>query len=326
MANPLKTMGKKRLLAISISVLLLAALFASIDLGELGRVLAGASLWWLGIGFLLFVPQILLIAWRWRYICQPLADIPLPECVRQVLAASSLNLILPSKMGDLAKGVFLYRRGSCRFSEGMNIVIFEKLMDIFALSLWMALGWMLFPSTEWWVLGMLFFGLGLLYLISSIYFRPSGLIRKFLPGRIREVGQFGPRVMALIKGVGERRRSILFMSIGLWFLHLLQIHFFLMAVGVELGLIEVLARMPIPLFAGLLPLTMAGFGTRDWAVVAVFVSAVNPPEVLVAAALLISLRYVVPALGGLPFLSAYLVLGREALALRRSEKSKGGAG
>ncbi|MCC5876748.1 MAG: flippase-like domain-containing protein [Candidatus Sumerlaeia bacterium] len=309
-------MGKKRLLAITISLLLLAALFASIDLGELGRVLGQVSLFWLSIGMVLFVPQILLIAFRWRYLCRPLADIPLAECVRQVLAASSLNLILPSKLGDLAKGVFLYRRGGCRFSEGMHVVVFEKLMDIFALSLWMVLGWLLFPSAEWWVLGMLIFGIGLLYLISSIYFRPKGMLRRMLPGRLSEIAKFGPRVTKLTRVQGGRRRGILLQSIALWFLHLLQIHIFLIAVGVQLGLIEVLARMPIPLFAGLLPLTMAGFGTRDWAIVAVFASQINPPEVLVAAALLVSLRYVVPALCGLAFLPTYLSLGRDALRRR----------
>lgn len=313
-------MGKKRLLAILISALLLAALFASINLGELGRVLRQVSPFWLTIGFLLFVPQIFLIASRWRYLCRPVADIPLAECVRQVLAASSLNLILPSKLGDLAKGVFLYRRGKCRFSEGMHVVAFEKLMDIFALSLWMVVGWILFPSPVWWVLGMLFFGVGLLYLISSIYFRPMGMLRRVLPGRLSEVAAFGPRVMKLTHLYGERRRGVLVYSVGLWFLHLLQIHFFLIAVGVKLGLIEVLARMPIPLFAGLLPLTMAGFGTRDWAIVAVFASPVNSPEVLVAGALLISMRYVVPALGGLYFLPTYLALGKDAL--RRRKRSK----
>lgn len=306
-------MGKKRLLAIAISVILLAALFSSIDLPRLGRILGGLDWGWFLPGLLLFIPQIAVIARRWMYITRPMVALRWGEATRQVLAAGSLNLILPSKLGDLAKGVILYRRGSCRLGDGLHIVVFEKLMDIAALSFWMIAGWVLFPALDWWVLGMLAFGMALLYVICEVYFERKSRLGGLLPGRLREVARSGPRVMALIEGTARRRRGIALFSLSIWLLHLLQIYFFLKAVGVELGAVTVLAQMPIALFAGLLPLTMAGFGTRDWAVVMLFSSPVNPPEALVAAALLISLRYVLPALAGLPFLARYLSLGKEAL-------------
>lgn len=306
-------MTRKRLVAICVSLLLLLALFASIDLRRLGGILAGIDWMWFTLGLLLFVPQVAVIARRWMYITAPMVPLRWGEATRQVLAAGSLNLVLPSKLGDLAKGVILYRRGSCRLGDGLHVVVFEKLMDIAALSFWMIAGWVLFPALDWWVLGMLLFGMVVLYVVCDLYFERRSRVGGLLPGRLKEIARSGPRVMRLIDGVPRRRGGIALYSLAIWFLHLIQIHLFLLAVGVELGMLVVFAQMPIALFAGLLPLTVAGFGIRDWAIVVLFASPAHPPEALVAGALLISLRYVIPAVAGLPFLGHYLTLGRQAL-------------
>jgi uncharacterized protein (TIRG00374 family) len=121
-----------------------------------------------------------------------------------------------------------------------------------------------------------------------------------------------PAVARLVHADGGRRTRILAWSFGIWLLHLLQIACFFRAVGVEASLVTVLALMPVAIFAGLMPLTIAGIGVRDWAIVALFAGAGNPREVLVAAGLLVSLRYVVPAAGGLPWIGLYLTMARGA--------------
>jgi len=59
------------------------------------------------------------------------------------------------------------------------------------------------------------------------------------------------------------------------------------------------------IFFGLLPITIGGIGTRDSALIYLFSSYLNL-SVIVAIGLFCSVRYIVPALLGLPFFNAYM--------------------
>ncbi|MEQ8819066.1 MAG: lysylphosphatidylglycerol synthase transmembrane domain-containing protein [Sumerlaeia bacterium] len=314
---------RKKLLSLLVSATLLGLLISSVDRGALLQVIGGANLWWFALALAMFIPQTLAIAHRWSLIVEPIAPISEREAGRQVLASSCLNLVLPSKLGDLAKGVFLYRQGRCRFEDGLQIVVFEKLLDLAALSGLMVIGWLIAPRSDWWVLATLGLGLVVMGAVWTIYFvkRGGSVVEGVLPGFVTKHPKFGkldgllkagPRVMALIHGDARRKWSIVAWSFTIWLLHLAQIAFFFFCLRADAGFFEVLARVPIAIFAGLLPLAIAGVGVRDWAIVAIFGSATNPRAVLVGVGLLVSLRYVIPAAAGLLFFNRYLGAAREA--------------
>lgn len=311
----------KKLLAAAISLLLLGILIASVDRRALLDVLANVNAIWFSAALLFFIPQILAIAHRWALIAHPIAPIGTREAGRQVLASNCLNLVLPSKLGDLAKGVFLYRHGHCALREGMHIVVFEKLLDLAALSAWMIAGWMLAPRGDWWILGVLLLGVLVIVVVLTTYFSGVGArailgmipsaLRRGRMRRIADIIEAGPRVMRLVHADGSRRNRIIAWSFAIWLLHLVQIYCFFRALDAPVSLFQVLALMPIALFAGLLPFTVAGIGTRDWAIVVIF-GGMAPRALLVAAGLLVSLRYVVPALAGLPHVPRYFLMAKVA--------------
>jgi hypothetical protein len=93
------------------------------------------------------------------------------------------------------------------------------------------------------------------------------------------------------------------------------------ALGVEgpaLVWAAVAARVPIAILAGLVPLTFAGVGTRDAALV-VLLGPLVGADVAAALGVLFLLRYLVPGLLGVPLLprvlraTASLARGRPAL-------------
>jgi uncharacterized protein (TIRG00374 family) len=94
-------------------------------------------------------------------------------------------------------------------------------------------------------------------------------------------------------------------SIFIWFLHLLQIWLFILALKAWVPFLTNLALSPLAILAGLLPLTFAGVGTRDAALV-LFYQPYFAATTAAALGLLCTSRYFLPALGGLPFLSQYL--------------------
>jgi uncharacterized membrane protein YbhN (UPF0104 family) len=61
----------------------------------------------------------------------------------------------------------------------------------------------------------------------------------------------------------------------------------------------------LAILVGLLPFTFAGIGTRDAAIVFFYRSFLSAP-VAAALGLLFTLRYLVPALAGLPLLGRYM--------------------
>src|SRR6185369_5697982 len=65
---------------------------------------------------------------------------------RLILVGDVLNMVLPSKMGDIAKAWFLSERGYLPGSLALSLAVFEKAYDILALLFWCVLGLALLPG------------------------------------------------------------------------------------------------------------------------------------------------------------------------------------
>jgi len=102
-----------------------------------------------------------------------------------------------------------------------------------------------------------------------------------------------------------RLAKVAFTSVFIWFLHLLQIWMFILALRAWAPFLANLALSPLAILAGLLPLTFAGIGTRDAALVLFYAPYFDAP-IAAALGLLCTARYILPALGGLPFAGSYL--------------------
>lgn len=251
------------------AVALLGALYWRCDAGRVAGALAGLNVIYLGLAFLMFIPQTLVSAWRWQFFVSPLCNISLWEAVRQTLAASAWNLAAPSKLGDLTKAAML-PIGAEERRRAWTLVVIEKLVDVAAL----ATLWLL--AATWQT------GNGWLLLSGVVLAATSTAIATRLPS---------------IHSALRTPHSALF-SLFLWFLHLAQIHLMLLAAGVPVGFGTSLARVPAAIFAGLLPLSLCGIGPRDGALIWLF-SDVAPASAMAAVGLLTATRYLVPGAAGI---------------------------
>ncbi|MGC3967112.1 MAG: lysylphosphatidylglycerol synthase domain-containing protein [Pirellulales bacterium] len=101
---------KKRLIffaKIAITVLLCVMLVRAADWRAVVRQMAEVNLSMLAVAVLLFIPQTLISAWRWRRFVRPVTHISYGEALREILAASALNLVVPAKLGDFSKAAML---------------------------------------------------------------------------------------------------------------------------------------------------------------------------------------------------------------------------
>jgi len=284
------------------------------------------------------IPLNMITALRLKILAPPSSGMTHWEANKLILASSTLNMVLPSKMGDMAKAFFMSRRGKMNRPLALCCVVFEKGCDMLSLLLWCSVGLLLIPDrvgvfrnidpeisvqpgtslTLYWgalalITGMLFIGAFILgsQSVARTVFKFLGTIS---PSKIRP--KFDDLAFAwsqMHKYFWQHRGRlavVVTISLLLWFLHLLQIWLFVIALRQHAPIEVSYALAPLAILAGLLPFTFAGVGTRD-ATILYFYTPFMPEAAAVALGMLCTARYILPALGGLPFFTDYLHKLRE---------------
>jgi uncharacterized membrane protein YbhN (UPF0104 family) len=310
----------RRIVALLLGVAIIGILLSVVGAREVGQVLSRANPLWLGLGMACFLPQFLVIGWRWQRMTRPFYPMSLGESIRLILASNTANVVLPSKLGDLGKGLVLARTGKISLKGGMSLVVFEKLLDVAALAAVMVAGTAWLGLTAWDTLSPVHrgaaltasvVGCGILSLIAALYLMPLpaerdgesvGIVAKVI--RIARTARMG---LGLLRRDGASGGLLLGSTVLIWVLHLIQIWMFFQAVGAHPDLGRFLCLAPLAIFIGLIPLTFGGFGHRDAALIGFF--APIPEATMLAAALLVNTRYVIPALAGTPFFHRYAARG-----------------
>jgi hypothetical protein len=308
----------KKLLSIVISALILAFMYWQIGPENRARLLEifrDCDRGWMALSLGMVVPLTMFTAWRLQQLMPGAGQLGFGEANKLILVASVLNLVLPSKMGDIAKAWFLRDRGHLSGTLALSLVVFEKSCDMLSLLLWCVFGLVLYPEKGgvFWVMtaavaGMLAFGC---LLLGS-----QGFARMFFDFGARFApGKIGAKLGKLSTSWSEmhdyfwaskaRLLKVTTTSVFIWFLHLLQIWMFILALRASVPFLTNLALSPLAILAGLLPIpTFGGAGTRDGALVALYAPYFAAPVAL-ALGLLCTARYLLPAIGGLPFAGEY---------------------
>ena len=302
----------KRIVTLAIGIAILAVIYWRVDFGAVIGALTGADPVWMAVAFGLFIPLIWLGGVRLCRLAPQAVPLSLSEAIRLNLAAAVLNMVLPSKMGDLAKSWFFRQRGHMSGSLALALVVFERTCDMLSLLVWCVVGLAFVPSKD-----LVVASLGLVVLVGMVAgilvlsvrrlaYLAFDLLESVAPARFQE------KVAGLRDGWtamhdyfwADKRRllSIAAFSVGIWFVNLLQIWAFAKSLHADIPVLDTLGLAPLAILVGLLPLTFAGVGTRDAAVIFFFRDYFSP-ETAAALGLLFTLRYVLMGLAGLPFIS-----------------------
>jgi glycosyltransferase 2 family protein len=305
----------KKYLSIAVSTLILVVLYTKIDFRGLLQVFRACNPFWMLVSLGMVIPITFFTGWRLKQLMPPKAELSLWEANKLILAASVLNMVLPSKMGDIAKSYFMRERGHLSGSLSLSIVVFEKTCDMLSLLLWCSFGLLLYPQKDafFWTMTVGIVGgltLGLLMLgstqFANLFFNATQrLAPKKMAEKLKTMQTSWSEMHDYFWGNPVQLARVTAMSIFIWFLHLLQIWLFILALNAWAPPVASFALAPLAILAGLLPLTFAGVGTRDAALVALYAPYFNAATGA-ALGLLCTSRYFLPAVGGLPFLNQYM--------------------
>lgn len=317
----------KRAISALVSIGILVAIYLKIDVRNLLAALANTDPLWLITSLGMVIPLTLFTSWRLQQLMPQRGQLGFGEANKLILLASVLNLILPSKMGDIVKAYFMRDKSGMSGSLALSLVVFEKVCDMLSLLLWCVFGLLMYPSKDalFWAMtaGVVSALLFSLLLVSSTRFANLffDTAVRFAPGKVG--GKLGKLKSAWGEMHGYFWKSkrqfskVALTSIFIWYLHLLQIWMFILALKGSVPFIQNLALAPLGLLAGLLPLTFAGVGTRDAAFV-LFYKPYFAENVAAALGVLCTARYVLPAIGGLPFISSYYKMAAEEKAAAKA--------
>ena len=130
----------KRIVGLICSVVILGLIVMSVDPEALWSAIKSTQSFWFIVALLFFIPQNIVIAWRWKLLASPFTPIGWGRSFALVLAGHSMNVILPSKLGDMTKAVFLRNAGALDLPRGISLVAFEKMLDVASLCVWALCG------------------------------------------------------------------------------------------------------------------------------------------------------------------------------------------
>lgn len=223
------------------------------------------------------------------------------RCASAVLASATLNSFVPARGGDLFRALFLVDRKEDLPRVGGAVVV-ERLIDVFALG-GLAIGAAAFTATPG---PALFIGIAACVLAVA----GGGLLVAGVPFA-RGLADRLAAVLAQLRSHPGRLVLALGLSMVTWSCNTLVLAACLRAVGVELALPVVFANGPIAILAGVMPVSVAGIGTRDATLVLLLRDAGD--AVAAGGVLYTVVMYGILPLFGLAF------LGRETLRRRWRE-------
>lgn len=302
----------KRLAALLVSGGLMLGLYRQLDVAGVGAALVRVDWFWLMLSVGMIVPMTFLRAVRFFWVAPPGALPGVGEAFRLTLVASALNVFLPAKTGDLVKSYFIARHTETSGGVAIAIVVYERLCDLFALVSLSGLAWLVarpeapVSASLWWLAVPVVVVCGTLITSDATAGAAHRLAAVVLRGRrLGRLGQLAVGWPHLLQSLRGRRRWIVAFSLGLWLTHLVQIWLFTVALSLGVPGLVCASLTAVALMAGQLPLTVAGIGTRDVALV-VLLSRYVTAESAAALGVLVSTRNLLPPLMGLPVMRPYL--------------------
>ena len=127
------TLGKKRivngLLAMGLSVLLLFLTFRKVDLPATIDLLKQVRWTYVGLCIFLMILAQLVRTYRWNLLVRPFANLSTMTLFRVANLGSALILLLPFRLGDLARPCLMKNEANVPMSAGFGAVLVERTID-----------------------------------------------------------------------------------------------------------------------------------------------------------------------------------------------------
>ena len=228
---------------------------------------------------ILFIPIFYLLTKKLIFLVNDIKKINFYESFSATLIAYTYNLFLPAKSGDLFRHKFLDLEIS--FKNFLNINILEKIISLLVLVLFVLISFFSSNIDTYNILGFnkLFVYLTLIFLIIVILI--------FLLNKLKK-----NKNLFFLK--------LFFFDFTIWLVQFLQIFLIIKILNININLFETIFIFGISIIIGLIPISIGGFGVRDY-IIFLFFSNLGLEADLFTVLLLFNMRYLLPVIVSLFF-------------------------
>jgi hypothetical protein len=127
----MKTNYKRGLvwLGLAISAVFLFLAFRKINYHDLWQTLKNIQVWWLIPGLIIYFMGMLIRAWRWQYLLNPLEKVSISDSFQIMMIGYMGNNVFPLRMGEVLRAVVLKRRADVSISGSLATIVVERIFD-----------------------------------------------------------------------------------------------------------------------------------------------------------------------------------------------------
>ena len=297
------------------SIALLALALRGIDTAAIRTHLAEVDPWTIAVAIALMTGISAIHTQRWKIVLNCLGrDLHFVLAWKLVLIGYFFNQTLPSTVGGDAFRVWGAYRNGIRVGDAISSVIIDRVAALASLLLMIVLGlpWLFdlitVPSARWIVMLVLVGGALAMVLLVSL-----GRLESFL-GRWRLTRLLLPVATdtRAVFGSGTATTQIVLLTIAGYAVASYAVHFLAQGLAIKLGFGDALLLIPLVTLVTVLPVSIAGWGLRESAMV-VALGLIGVPA---AAAFTLSVLYgLVVMASGVPGGVIWLLMRRVAPAV-----------
>ncbi|HEV8536716.1 MAG TPA: lysylphosphatidylglycerol synthase transmembrane domain-containing protein [Candidatus Limnocylindria bacterium] len=273
--------GWRELVSTAIPLLLIAYFARNVDWGQAVATLGGADPLYLiaalGVYYLSFPVR----AIRWaRLLREGGVAIHGRDLLQILFLGWFVNCLVPAKLGDLYRSYLVKRRFGISLSRTVGVVVAERLLDLFVVfGLLVVGGYVAFGRTVSPDLNVLYLtgaGLGVLIVVGLVaLYAIAPRIARFFPGEVRRIsGLFREGVLHSFRALPVAGP----MTLLVWFFEAGRLMFVLGALGLYLPVSQVVFVAVASSLLTTVPLTPAGFGFVEIAMVYVLTEGFGLPQ------------------------------------------------
>ncbi len=139
----------KFLLGVGLSLLFIWLAFRKVDFHQMMQAFTAANYWWL-------IPTVIITfiahglrTLRWRYLLDPIERVPLKPLFSALMIGYLFNVFLPAHLGEFIRAYLLAKKRSLSSSVVFGTIVMERIIDVAALFICMALAVLVFPFPDW---------------------------------------------------------------------------------------------------------------------------------------------------------------------------------
>lgn len=274
-----------------------------------GRIAVATILCWCGV---------LIAGWRWHRLLMAVEiHIPLRDllCITQI--GQFFLMFLPGPTGDdLTRMLYISRLAKGRVGTACTAVLLDRcigLASILVLAVvCVPIQWDLLnqsAETRWLAIGMLVGGAAIVLAATAFFLIPLSRAQGLIEWTAARLPAAGPvrEIMQLCSAIASHKRAV-----GEVFAAAISIQFILccvyylagQSVGIEASLFVWLSFVPIVLVANAVPITIAGFGVREYLFVLFLanLAQIDAERALAASLIVLGITLVVCLSGGLVYI------------------------